>query len=301
MRTLAIGEVQADGEQRGHTHTTHLSSVSRLTDAMTFGELVEGEMQRRQVREAEQVAAVMDGAPWRQELVERSRADVIRILDFPHAAQRISSLLETVQQAGHALPLDALSRCLHLLKHRGPAPVLRWLRHLTRSLLAVGTISVDRASRNKREADMPSPRSQDAGWPTGSGLVERANTLVMQARLTGPGMHGAPSHVNPMLSFRNAVCNDRWREAWEASSAVAHTQRRNARLAQAQERQPQATHGFVLAWARFLLPRSSPAMSVPPAPLPPEPPRMVTGRPTAHHPWRRPWASRPSTVASANK
>src|SRR5581483_2736726 len=296
VRTLAIGEVKWEGEQ---THTTTLSSFSRMTAAVTFGELVEGEMPRRQVREAEQVAAVMDGAPWLPERGELDRVDAGRIRDFPHAAQRINSILEAVQQAGHALPLEALSRCLHGLKHRGPAPVLRWLRHLTRSLLDVGKTRDDLASLHKRAAELPSPRYQDAGWPIGSGMVESANKLVMPARLKGAGMHWAPSHVNPLLAFRNSVCNDRWDEDWQHPSAVALTQRKHAHLAIAQERQQQATQRFVLAWAPFLLPRSSSAGSVPPPSLPPEPPRMVAGRPTAQHPWRRPWASRPSTAGSA--
>ncbi len=140
VRTLASGEVQAEKKQ---TRTTNLAYVSRMTDAATLSELVEGEMQRRQVREAEQVAAVMDGAPWLQEWVEWYRSDAGRILDFPHAAQRIRSILETVQQAGHTLPPDAFSCCHHLLKPRGPLPVLRWLRALTRSLLEGGTIRED--------------------------------------------------------------------------------------------------------------------------------------------------------------
>jgi Uncharacterised protein family (UPF0236) len=294
VRTMAIGEVKQTGDQ---VHTTNLSYFSRMTDAATFTELAEGELQRRQVREAEQVAAVMDGAPWLQEVVDLSRPDAVRILDFPHAAQRISALLETVQQAGHALPVDALSRCLHVLKHRGPAPVLRWLRHLTRSLLEVGNIREDLAYLQKREALMQYPRYRDAGWPIGSGMVESANKLVMQARLKGPGMHWAAPHVNPMLALRNAVCNDRWSEAWEQTSSARLNQLRHARISQAQKRQQEATQRFVLAWARFLLPRS---VARPPQPqLPPQPARMVAGRPTTHHPWRRPWAPRSSTVASA--
>jgi len=296
VRTVAIGEVKPDGDQ---THTTNLSYFSRMTDAATFTELAGGEMQRRQVREAEQVAAVMDGAPWLQEMVDLYRADAVRILDFPHAAQRISTILETVQQTGHALPIDALPRCLHLLKHRGPAPVLRWLRHLTRSCLDVGKIREDLAYLHKREAGMQYPRYRDAGWPIGSGMVESANKLVMQARLKGPGMHWAGPHVNPMLALRNAVCNDRWSEAWEQTSSACLEHLRNARVSQAQDRQQKATQRFVLVWIRFLLPRSIPRVPQPQPQLPPQPACMVAGRPTTHHPWRRSWVSRSSTGTSA--
>ena len=295
VRTMAVGEVKQDGEQ---TRTTQISYFSRMTDATTFAELVEGEMERRRVPQAKQVAAVMDGAPWLQEVVDLHRPDAVRILDFAHAAQRISAILETVQQTGHTLPVDALSRCLHLLKHAGPGPVLRWLRFLTHSVLDVGKIREDLAYLHKREAFMHYPRYTDAGWPIGSGMVESANKLVMQARLKGAGMHWEASHVNPMLSLRNAVCNDRWTPVWEQSSAALLDRRRNARLSQVQERQQKATQRFILAWMRFLLPRSVHRPPCPQPLLPPEPARMVAGRPTAHHPWRQPWASRSSMVES---
>ena len=288
VRTMAIGEVTVQG---GQTRTTKLSYFSRMTDAATFRELAGGEVQRRQVEEAGQVAAVMDGATWLQEIADLYRPDAVRILDFPHAAQRISAILETVQQSGHRLPADAFSRCLHLLKHHGPAPVLRWVRHLSRGLLEVGTLREDVAYLHKREASLQYPCYREAGWPIGSGMVESANKLVVQARLKGAGMHWAGRHVNPMLALRNAVCNDRWAETWERSSAASLAHRRNARLAQAQERQQQATQRFLLAWMRFLLPRSAPRAPQPqpssPPFLPPEPPRRVAGRPSAHHPWKR--------------
>ncbi len=225
--------------------------------------------------------------------------DIDQMPDFPHAAQRLSAILEAVQQAGHVLPFDALTRSLHLLKHDGPGPVLRWLRHLTCSLLEVGKIRENLAYLHKREAFMQYPRSRDAGWPIGSGMVESANKLVMQTRLKGPGMHWAGSHVNPMLALRNAVCNDRWSEAWAQTSFVCLDKRRQERVSQTQERQQKATQRFVLAWARFLLPRSLARPSQPP--LAPSPPTIVAGRPTASHPWRRPWVPRLPTAESAKK
>jgi len=41
------------------------------------------------------------------------------------------------------------------------------------------------------------PHFLQTGWPIGSGIVESANKLVVEARLKGSGMHWHPSHVNP--------------------------------------------------------------------------------------------------------
>ncbi len=46
----------------------------------------------------------------------------------------------------------------------------------------------------------------------GSGVVERANQLVVEARLTGAGMHWARPNVNPvnpLRILRTAGCPDR--------------------------------------------------------------------------------------------
>jgi hypothetical protein len=61
----------------------------------------------------------------------------------------------------------------------------------------------------KRVAQMQYPTFQADGWPIGSGIAESANKLVVEARLKGAGMHWARASMHPMLSLRNAVCNDR--------------------------------------------------------------------------------------------
>lgn len=282
VRTLAIGEVEQQGEQ---SRTRALSYFSRMSDANTFADRSSAETQQRQVLQAAHVAVVTDGAGWLQSWTDLHRPDATRILDFPHAAQRISAILETLAQAGQRMAPEALERCLHLLKHRGPRPVLRWLGWLTREARERGSIAEDLAYLHKREPLMQYPIYRAAGWPIGSGMVESANKLVMQARLKGAGMHWGPAHVNPMLALRTTVCNDRWHTTWTLASARRVHTRRTARLARTHQRQGQATQAFLLAWMRFLLPRTPP-----PAPAPllsPRLPGRVAGRPTSHHPWKR--------------
>jgi len=55
-----------------------------------------------------------------------------------------------------------------------------------------------------------------AGYPIGSGCVESANKLVVEARLKLAGMHWARANVNPMLALRTLVANDRWADDWPA-------------------------------------------------------------------------------------
>jgi hypothetical protein len=46
---------------------------------------------------------------------------------------------------------------------------------------------------------MQYPHYQSQHWPIGSGMVESANKLVVEARLKGAGMHWKRENVDPML------------------------------------------------------------------------------------------------------
>jgi hypothetical protein len=157
-------------------------------------------MQQRHLFQATAVAGIMDGAQWLQGLLDFHRPDAVRILDFPQAAQRLSAIVQAAHQAGQPLPPDALTRSLHVLKDRGPRPILRWLGHRTRTMDSTCKALEDLAYVQKREPLMPYPHSQARGWPIGSGMVESAKKLVVHARLKGSGMHWAASHVHPMLA-----------------------------------------------------------------------------------------------------
>src|ERR1700720_2379263 len=108
-----------------------------------------------------------------------------------------------------------LEGVLHWLKHQGPQRVLKHLAWLA-ARYPSPLIQEKLAYLQKREAQMQYPSYQQAGWPIGSGNVESANKLVVEARLKGAGMRWERENVNPMLVLRNAVCNQRWHETWAA-------------------------------------------------------------------------------------
>src|SRR5262245_36153599 len=216
VKTLVVGEL-ADASQadaRCETQTCNLSYFSRMTDAESFQRLTLGELYRRRLESATQVACVSDGAEWIQGFVDYHCPEARRILDFPHAAQRICQVGEAVLGAEHASLHAWQKHQLHQLKHQGPQHLLESLRTFTTAQLNEPVVAENLAYLEKRVTQMQYPTFQAQGWPIGSGMVESANKLVVEARLKGAGMHWSRLSVNPMLSLRNAVCNDRWEEAW---------------------------------------------------------------------------------------
>jgi hypothetical protein len=302
VRTLVIGTIKAscgDGKT-SEARTSDLSYFSRMSSAERFIELAEVETRRRKLVQARQVCAVMDGAGWLQGLVEVHRPDAVRILDFPHAAEHLSLLLVALEQTGVRLPAGFLARLLHHLKHRGPRALLRLANRLPAHLAEGEEVREHLGYFRKRVAQMQYPQFRIQGWPIGSGSVESANKVVVQARLKGAGMHWARNNVNPMLALRNGVCNDRWSETWQTGQRHLWQEQQQRRTLRAQRRREQ-----VLTFSNPLL-LASPALPPPSAaPLPsslsaspPVPAATLPGSflPSAHHPWKRGRACSPKKI-----
>src|SRR5262245_15270354 len=159
VKTLVVGEVAAPSESQvtGEVQTSNLSYFSRVTDAETFQRLTLGELHRRRLENAVQVAAVSDGAEWIQGFVDYHCPDARRILDFPHAAQRICQIGEVVLGMEHASLRAWQTRQLHQLKHQGPQEVLDSLRTFAAAHLSLPVVTENLAYLNKRVAQMQYP------------------------------------------------------------------------------------------------------------------------------------------------
>jgi hypothetical protein len=286
VKTLVVGEVEQEAGREGEPviRAKELSYFSRCSEAGVFSRQALCETHRRGVESAKRVVAVTDGAEWAQGFIDHHRVDAVRILDFPHAAEHLAEAGRASfgEQSGR-LPawLDAQR---HELRHGSSERVLAGLSQLG---------GKDEASREvirhqveyfeKRREMVRYAEFERAGYPIGSGSVESANKLVVEARLKQAGMHWAPVHVNPMAALRNVACNERWEEAWPQIAAHQQQGRQEKKL------------------ERHCRSRVEPEVSAKPTvpPVPVIPTEAVVGpekpesrprqkyRPPADHPWRR--------------
>ena len=240
VRTLVIGEVESSKQEQGEQeiHTRNLSYFSRKVSAQEFQRLALVEVQRRGVENAKEVAAVMDGADWEQNLVDFHCPQAVRILDFAHAAGHINQIGEWVHGEHTPESQAWLKERLHLLKHEGPDTLLNEFEKLQRKHPDIQVISSNLAYLKKRKAQLQYPLFQAQGWPIGSGIVESGNKLVVEARLKGAGMHWAEAHVNPILAIRNILCSNRWKEEWPKIEARLRKQIRQRRKSVHQTHHP---------------------------------------------------------------
>ncbi len=296
VKTLAIGEVSRN--RQGEVCTQHLSYCSRLSDAASFEHATLLHTHRRGLSRASEVCAVQDGAEWLQGLTDYHRADAVRILDFAHAAEYINEIGQTVRATGGRLPSRWLDGVLHRLKHEGPARVLEHLAWLA-ARYPSSLLKEKLAYLQKREAHMQYPIYQEAGWPLGSGSVESANKLVVEARLKGAGMRWGRQNVTPMLVLRNAVCNREWQQTWQTSVAQRQALRTHRRQAQSQQRL-ECVFWFLVIWSARVYRLSHPPVAASIAPTSAvSSAKQPTRRPGSGYSWHKPFLRRPPSTFAA--
>lgn len=293
VKTLVTGEVTLPVKEKDEwvVHTHNLSYFSRLVEAKRFEHLTLVEVQRRGIEHCRQVAMLGDGAEWVQSLANYHRPDAIRILDFPHAGQRIGEVGQVLWGEGSPAAKDWITERLHQLKHEGPSPILAEFRTLQEQHPALEILSGNLAYLEKRESQMQYPAFQQQGWPIGSGMVESANKLVVEARLKGAGMHWERRHVDAMLGLRNIVCSDRWQEEWPR---IADRLRQEAMQRRKQQREKRRLAKLPMIQEVEISPAAIPKPELESElegsrPLHEVPPDKPSGpwKPASNHPWRR--------------
>lgn len=224
VKTLVVGQIQPATLEQGEwvVHTTNLSYFSRLASAREFEQAATLELERRGVFRAEAVGAVNDGAEWCQSFVDYHRPDAVRILDQPHAFEHVAVAGRAVFGEGGSPEFESWFHQQREQVRKGDSEAV--LKELARlGLLAQAQkregvaqlVQHEQAYLSQRQAQMRYAEFEAAGYPVGSGAVESANKVVVEARLKGTGMRWAEPNVNPMLALRNVVCNDRWEGGWQ--------------------------------------------------------------------------------------
>jgi hypothetical protein len=290
VKTLVIGEVEAPvlKEAAWVVHTGHLSYFSRLVKAARFEHLTLSELHRRGVVNSRAVAALTDGAEWLQGFVDYHCPQAVRILDFPHAGQRLGQVAQALWGEATAETHQWTRTQLQALKHQGPDEVLNTLRELQQQHPDMDLLQENLAYLEKRQAQMQYPTFQQQGWPIGSGIVESGNKLVVEARLKGAGMHWKRKNVDPILALRNIICSDRWAQEWpriEKRLRQQEAQRRHA-LRQKHRKAKAPNPPLETPPSLFQTPVPETPALPPPTLKKKTTEKAAPWRPPADHPWR---------------
>jgi hypothetical protein len=272
VRMMAIGAVvqQEDGEVRAE----EITYFSRHGSADAFIRQATLPTHERGTRRAGTVAAVMDGASWLQEVISEHCPDAVRILDFPHAVGYLHTAAHAAFGQDSPEAAQWLDTWVPRFKTEEPEVLLTALRTLPtptqEAATAKGTTIRYLGSRKEqiRYAEF-----REHGLPIGSGMVESAGKLVVEARMKGSGMHWAKQNLNPLLALRSRLCSGQWDETW---LRIHQTWRQETRHRQRTLRRHRQAA------------RAAQQPSPPPSDIPHREQaakKIIDGRPTPHHPW----------------
>lgn len=220
VKTVAVGEFEETWDQKSwetQVRTKNLTYFSRSYRARDFERYALGELHRRGLENAEKIVAINDGAEWIQSFLDYHAPQAVRIIDFAHAAGYVARAGKAIWEEESETFKQWYADSCHRLKFKPPQETIANLRLLQ-----------PKAKKNEQIAEVDSalfylqarlnmldyPHFRHQGYPIGSGSVESGHKLVVHSRMKGAGMRWAAHHVDPMLSLRNLVCNDRWEEGW---------------------------------------------------------------------------------------
>ena len=191
---------------------TQQSYRAGLWEAAAFANQQWVETERRGIPKAKRLACVSDGAAWIWQLVLMCFSPCFEILDWWHAAQRLWTIanaafdssaqatawVEAQQKLWSEGNLLAFFHNVRLLYPRGqplPTPVRQAVLYLFH--------------QRKR---MRYAYFRHLGLPIGSGTVEAACKVVVQARLVQSGMRWSRNGAQAMLALRCVLLSDRWQQ-----------------------------------------------------------------------------------------
>jgi hypothetical protein len=216
------GDVAAEGDEERGVHLTRHSYRAGLWDAAEFAKHQWAEGCRRGLEKALQIVAVADGARWIWLIICMCYAPCVEIIDWWHAVEKL-------WEAGNGLfgPGETHTRrWVEGQKSLLWAGKLRALLHQVRQACPRGRpmnaavrALVSYIFHNRRRMDYETYRQ--AGYPIGSGCVESACKLVVQARMKQAGMRWSRPGAQAMLALRSVLLSDRWDEIWPSPLPAA--------------------------------------------------------------------------------
>lgn len=173
------------------------------------------------VSRADEVLAIVDGAPWIRAQLQRWR-NCDRIgLDFYHFSEHVAVAAKACFGEQTAEASVWREQILHAALHVGPDEVLDQVtrqRQQTRVPAKREALRRPRAYVGERVAMMDYPTCRAKGWDIGSGPTE-AQCKTMTARLKGSGMRWEPSNATAMLALAGLAESDEWSAYWHYQGA----------------------------------------------------------------------------------
>jgi hypothetical protein len=173
---------------------------------------------KRGVESAEEIIVLGDGASWIWNRIASlfPGRKTTEIVDFYHAGEYIWDAGKAVFGEESTETEEWSKKYCHILKHKGPAPVLHELHALSPKDHTPPEPVVKAITYFENQgARMDYPRYVEQGLQIGSGSAESAVKQVVAARINLAGMRWNAERAEAIAHVRASILSDRWDDLWD--------------------------------------------------------------------------------------
>jgi hypothetical protein len=217
VATISAVEVEKhqEGDEESKVRLSKHSYRAGLWEAKEFAKHQWAEACRRGLEKALKIVSVNDGARWIWLIILMCYAPCIEIIDWWHAVEKLWVAANSLLGEGEQRTVAWVEQQKSLLW----AGQLRALLHEIRKLCPRGEPIAEKVwhtityiFHNRRRMDYE--RYRQEGYPIGSGSVESACKVVVQARLKQAGMRWSRRGAQAILALRSVLLSERWDAVW---------------------------------------------------------------------------------------
>jgi hypothetical protein len=195
---------------------TYVATTQR---AEPFGQMMRAEFCRRFATPPSQVVFLADGAAWNWELQRIFFPMAIGIVDFYHAAEHVTQVLDLIKDRHTPAGRKCRKRWVKLLLRGRLDSFLSEARAaFPPDKREIGEKALDYFEKNRDR--MRYRYFRDCGYFIGSGVVEAACKTIVAQRLKGSGMHWSECGLSHVLALRTAILSRRYEEFWRCHQSL---------------------------------------------------------------------------------
>lgn len=169
---------------------------------------------RRGIEKAPSLCSVNDGAAWIRNIVRMCYGRCVEILDWWHAVERLWTIAHQHFDAESSAAAEWVACQKGLLAQSQLRQIMRNIRRLyPRGHLLPEAVRKALLYLFNNRYRLRYKEFREAGYPIGSGTVESACKLVVQARLKQAGMRWSRKGAHALLALRSFLLSRRWHHA----------------------------------------------------------------------------------------
>jgi hypothetical protein len=197
------------------------SYIADIVEAAEFGARVRQEAFRRGIVAALVVVFLGDGAKWVWELARVNFPQAVCILDFYHALEHLSNLINLLYGEGSSKSKKLFGRWRKALRRNR----IEWVISQASRNLPTGPKAREAVQKEidyfkNNQSRMQYKTYLDAGYFIGSGVVEAGCKSVVGQRLKQSGMRWSVEGARQILSFRCALASGLFDTLWNSCHPV---------------------------------------------------------------------------------